>query len=171
MARTVSGERWLQREYRKNLTSLSLSLGDREQPHYKLAWRKCCNWCSGKKILADQFHEGREYIIAGYWSVISAFHNHIHSCKAGDHPKVSALVKGTFNLKPPKPRYPFIWDVDQVLNYLNNLTVSSNLKNSTYKFVMWNIGEMNIHLLWYSFHLYFISYGEFIKRSLLCFSP
>ena len=57
-------------------------------------------------------------------------------CKFGDPPRVSALVKGIFNLKSPKPRYPFIWDVDQVLNHLNNLTVGSDLRNSPYKLVM-----------------------------------
>ena len=74
--------------------------------------------------------------IAGYRLAISAFHNPIDGCKVGDHPRESALVKGIFNLKPPKSRYPFICDMDQVLNYLNSLTVGSNLKNSTYKLVM-----------------------------------
>ena len=45
----------------------------------------------------------------------------------------ASVVKG---LNPTKTWYPFIRDVDQVLNYLNNLTVGSNLKNPTYKLVM-----------------------------------
>ena len=87
--------------------------------------------------MTEQLHEGREYnTIGGYRPSISAFHNPIDGCKVGDCPRVSALVKGIFNLKPPKTRYLFIWDVNQVLNYLNNLTVGSNLKNFTYKLVM-----------------------------------
>ena len=107
--------------------------------YYESAWRKFCGWCSGKKIdpfgcslasvlqfLTKQFHEGWEYnTIAGYRSATSAFHNPIGGCKVGDHPRLSAL-KGIFNLKPPKPSYPFIWDVEQVLNYLKNLTIGSN---------------------------------------------
>ena len=26
-----------------------------------------------------------------------------------------------FNVNPPKPKYIFIWDVEKVLSYLNNL--------------------------------------------------
>ena len=104
---------------------------------YESAEGKHFGWCSGKKIdpfrcslvsvlqfLTEQLHEGREYnLIFRYRSAISAFHNPIDCCKVGDHPRESALVKGIFNLKPLKPRYPFIWDVDQVLNHLN-LTVN-----------------------------------------------
>ena len=49
---------------------------------------------------------------------------------------ISLSNAGIFNLKSPKPRYPFIWNLDQVLNYPNNLTVGSNLKNSTYNLVI-----------------------------------
>ena len=87
--------------------------------------------------MTEQFHEGWEYnTIAGYSSVILAFHNHIDGCKDGDHRRLSSLVTGIFILKSPKPRYLFIWDVKQVLNYPNNLTVGSNLKSSTCKLVM-----------------------------------
>ena len=71
--------------------------------------------------------------IPGYRSIILAFHNPIDGCKVGHQRRLSALVTDIINLKSPKPRYPFIWDVDHVLNYLNNLTVGSNLKSSTYK--------------------------------------
>ena len=87
--------------------------------------------------MTEQFHEAWEYNrIAGYKSVILAFHNPIDGCKVGDHRRLSVLVTGIFNIKSPKPRYRFIWDVDQVLNYPNNLTVGSNLRSSTYKLVM-----------------------------------
>ena len=74
--------------------------------------------------MTGQFHEGWEHnTIAGYRSVILAFHNPIDGCKVDNHRRLSALVTCIFNLKSPEPRYPFIWDVDQVLNYPNNLTV------------------------------------------------
>ena len=109
------------------------------------AWRKFCGWFFGEKVnpfgcflasvlqfLTEQFQEGREYnTIVGYRSAISVFHNLIDGFKVGVHPRVSPLVKYIFKLKLSKPRYSFIWDVDQVLNYLNNLTVGNNLKNST----------------------------------------
>ena len=67
---TVSGESFFQREYYKNLLSLLLILGDREQSLIT-TWRNFCGWCSGKKIdpfgcslasvfqfLTEQYHEG-----------------------------------------------------------------------------------------------------------------
>ena len=146
---TVSRESFLQREYYKNLLSLLLILGDREQSLIK-TWRNFCDWCSGKKIdpfgcslasvfqfLTEQYHEGWEYnTIAGYRSAISAFHNPIDSSTIGDHPRVSAMLKRFFNLKPRKPTFPFIWDVEKILNHRNNLAFGSNLKNFTYKLVI-----------------------------------
>jgi len=34
------------------------------------------------------------------------------------NPKVSSLMTGVFNERPPKPKYVFIWDVEQVLSYI-----------------------------------------------------
>ena len=36
----------------------------------------------------------------------------------GKHPRICSLVSGVFNLRPPKPRYMFVWDVKQVLDFL-----------------------------------------------------
>ena len=30
-------------------------------------------------------------------------------------------MTGTFNNRPPKPRYTFVWDIETVLNYLSKL--------------------------------------------------
>ena len=38
------------------------------------------------------------------------------------HPWISRYFKGVFNLRPPAPRYTFIWDVGKVLEYLRKLT-------------------------------------------------
>ena len=87
--------------------------------------------------MTEQVHQGQEYnTCVGYRLAISAFHNPIDSCKIGGHSRVSCLLKGIFNLKPPKPRHPLIWEVDQVLNYLKNLTVGNNLKNFAYKLLI-----------------------------------
>ena len=117
---------------------------------YESAWRKFCGWCSGQQIdpfrcpltsvlqfLTDQLKEGREYnTIAGYRSAISAFHKPIDGCSVGNHPRISALMKGIFNKKPPKPKYRFIWDVDLVLGHLEALAINDNLGKLTHKLVM-----------------------------------
>ena len=117
--------------------------------HYESSWRKFYSWCKGKEVdpfgcpltsilqfLTDQFKEGLEYkTIAGYRSAISAFHQPLDGCKVGSHPQVSALMKGIFNEKPPKPKYKWIWDVDQVLEYLEKLD-TVNLRSLTHKLVM-----------------------------------
>ena len=106
--------------------------------HYESAWRKFCSWCSEQQIdlfrcsltsvlqfLMDQLKEGREFnTIAGYRSAISAFHQPIDGCSVGKHPRVSALMRGIFNKKPPKPKYRFIWDVDLILGYLETLVIN-----------------------------------------------
>ena len=33
-------------------------------------------------------------------------------------PQIRPLVSGVFDLRPPKPRYMFVWDVKQVLDFL-----------------------------------------------------
>ena len=38
--------------------------------------------------------------------------------KAGQHPRVTALLKGVSNERPPKPRYTAVWDVEQILRQL-----------------------------------------------------
>ena len=47
-------------------------------------------------------------------------------------------MKGIGNLKPPKPKYEMIWDVEQVLNYLRSLPENKdlNLKLVTCKLTM-----------------------------------
>ena len=51
-------------------------------------------------------------------SAISAFHEYIDGMPAGKHPRICSLVSGEFNLRPPKPRYMFVWDAKQVLDFL-----------------------------------------------------
>ena len=36
----------------------------------------------------------------------------------GKHPLIARMLKGVFNERPPRPKYEYVWKVDQVLNYL-----------------------------------------------------
>ena len=53
-------------------------------------------------------------------SAILAFHDPIGGTKVGNHPRISALMTGIFNQRPPQPRYTFTWDVETVLLYLRS---------------------------------------------------
>ena len=62
-------------------------------------------------------------------SAISAYHKKIDNYDVGKHPKVCALLSGVFNERPPKPKYVFVWDVDQVLSYLESLATNNDLSD------------------------------------------
>ena len=52
------------------------------------------------------------------------------------HPLIIRLMKGLFHVRPPKPRYEFIWDTELVLNFLKNLNPTElTLKMLTLKTV------------------------------------
>ena len=103
--------------------------------HYESAWKKWCGWFSEREIsptrsninyildfLAELFEKGLEYrTIGSHRPAISAFHDPIGNIRVGNHPRVSALMSGIFNKKPPQPKYLFIWDVETVLNFLRKL--------------------------------------------------
>ena len=103
--------------------------------HYQSAWGKWVGWCDKQKIsptacdisyvldyLANLFEQGLQYsTIGSHRSAISAFHNPIDGVKIGENPRVSDLMSGIFNQRPPQPRYTFIWDVEVVLKYLRTL--------------------------------------------------
>ena len=85
------------------------------------------------------FHKGYEYnTIAGYRSAISVYHDTIEGFVVGQHPRVSALLSGIFNNRPPQPKYNFIWDVKKVLDFLVTLKSDNecSLKVLTLKLTM-----------------------------------
>ena len=100
--------------------------------NYESAWAKFSCWCNSRQTdpvrcplnftldyLANLFDEQFEYrSINNHRSAISAFHCTIDGFKAGQHPRVTALLKGVSNERPPKPRYTAVWDVEQVLRQL-----------------------------------------------------
>ena len=44
-----------------------------------------------------------------------------------NHPWICRYVKGVFNLRPPRPRYSFIWDVSKVLDFLRSTSPAHKL--------------------------------------------
>ena len=103
--------------------------------HYESAWKKWCGWYSQWEIsstrsninyvldfLAELFKKGLEYRAIGtHRSTIFAFHDPFENIRAGNHSRVSALMSGIFNKRPPQPKHPFIWDVVTVLDFLRKL--------------------------------------------------
>ena len=47
----------------------------------------------------------------------------------GNHPRVSAPLPDVFNMEPPQPKHPFIWNVETVLNLLRKLSGNGLLSN------------------------------------------
>lgn len=45
----------------------------------------------------------------------------------GKHPRVCQLMSGIFVENPTRPRYTFVWDVEQVLRYLDGLPENEHL--------------------------------------------
>ena len=88
------------------------------------------------EYLTFPFNYGNEYrTINLHRSAVSAFHQYIDGLPVGKHPWICSLVSGVFNLRPPKPRYMFVWDVKQVQDFLKEMFRDndqlSNTKNYT----------------------------------------
>jgi len=63
-------------------------------------------------------------------TAISAYHHHkIDGHPVGQHQQVCALMTGIFNEKPPKPKYVYIWDVEQALTYIKSLPENNCLSD------------------------------------------
>ena len=72
--------------------------------------------------MAELFEKGSEFRTIGtHRSAISTFHDPIENIRVGNHPRVSVLMSGIFNKRPPQQEYPFIWDVETVLDFLRKL--------------------------------------------------
>ena len=55
----------------------------------------------------------------------------------GNFALAKRVLKGIFELKPPSPRYEFVWDVNIVLDFLNNFNDEAmSLEVLTHKLVM-----------------------------------
>ena len=80
--------------------------------------------------MAELFEKGLEYRTIGtHRSVKSAFRDPIENIRVGNHPRVSALMSGISNLRPPQPKYSFISDVKTDLDFLRKLPGSDFLSD------------------------------------------
>jgi integrase len=70
----------------------------------------------------------REYrTINNHRSAISAFHAEIDGHKAGQHPRVTGLLKGIAYAKPPNPKTNAVWDVNILVNHWEQAPQNSEL--------------------------------------------
>ena len=102
--------------------------------NYESTWKQWVLWCSGRGLdpsscpivhvldyLADLYQKGFQYRYIGvHRSAISCYHDPVvfqgGLTTVGKHPRVSELMSGISNKRPPKPRYSFTWDVERVLS-------------------------------------------------------
>ena len=119
---------------------------------YNSAWRKWERWLTTHntdpfsanianvlEFLTEEFKAGRGYMSLNcYRSAISSTHLPIQGFAVGKHPLVCRLLKGTFNLKPPQPKYFCFWEVGKVLSFLHQPGDNANLslKELTMKLAM-----------------------------------
>ena len=70
-------------------------------------------------------------------SAISAYHVHVDDKPVRQHPLVSSYLSGIFNSHPPQPKYLFVWDAQEVLNFSQHGVKQIDLeeKNLALKFV------------------------------------
>ena len=81
-------------------------------------------------FLAQLFEKKFEYsTINTYRSSLSAHHDKVGNQPVGKHPKVCNLMTGVFNRNPPKPRYVFILDIEQVLTFIKGMPNNTELSD------------------------------------------
>ena len=111
--------------------------------NYESSWRKWSGWCLQRQVdpfrcslsyildfLAELFSKGFAYrTINCHRSALSAYHDLLEGFPVGKHPRVTALMTGVFNKRPPQPRYTFIWDVDQVLEHIQKFYPHESLSD------------------------------------------
>ena len=79
-------------------------------------------------FLAVLYQEGYQYnSVNAYRSAISSVHEKTDGVPVGQHPIITRLVKGIFNVRPPIPWYSSTWNVQDVLNYLKSCGQSGTL--------------------------------------------
>ena len=69
------------------------------------------------------------FTINTYRSALSAYHEKVDNQPVGKRSKVCNLMTGVFNRNPPKPRYVFIWDIEQVLTFIREMLNNTELSD------------------------------------------
>ena len=86
---------------------------------YESAWKRWVSWCDQRntnplsasladilQFLTDLYKEGKEYsTVNTHRSAISMSHMSIDGVVVGKHPTVCRLMQGSFNSRPPRPKY------------------------------------------------------------------
>lgn len=91
------------------------------------------------EFLTDLYEKGHSYnSLNTARSALSSLGISLESYTAGTHPLIVRFLRGVYNIRPPKPRYAKIWDVNKVLLYLRKLSPVKTLsmKDLTLKLVM-----------------------------------
>ncbi|XP_064467818.1 uncharacterized protein LOC135378673 [Ornithodoros turicata] len=120
---------------------------------YNSCWRRWDSWCSAR--LLDPFspplntvlnflaylhyQEHLSYrTINSYRSALSQTIGVCEGHPLGEHPAVTRLLKGVFNLNPPRPRYSDMWPVESVTSFISSLGENDSLplRLLSYKLVM-----------------------------------
>ena len=122
------------------------------EKRYGGAWGQWLEWCSGQGVqaaaptlsnildyLASLFDGGAQYrTINLHRSALSSTLKPIDGFCVGQHPLVCRLLKGAFNLRPPRPKLCPTWSVKGVLDTLRDWSPASklSLKCLSYKTAM-----------------------------------
>lgn len=100
---------------------------------YQSAWNNWFDWCI-KRGLDPLLHDlnnvlqyltelhGKGYAtrtINVHRSMLSMTLDPIDAISIGEHPLISRLLEGCFNLNPPQPRYNSTWDPEVVISHLS----------------------------------------------------
>ena len=98
--------------------------------------------CSVNKILqflTKFFIMGCEhYTLVEFMLVILVYHEIINEIPVKKELRISTLFAGVYSIKPPQPRYTFIWDVKKVTDFLttSNSPSELSLKDLTLKLTL-----------------------------------
>ena len=90
------------------------------------------------EFLSYLYHNGASYsAVNSARCALSTLLVNNAGINVGNSALVKRVLKGIFELKPPSPRYEFIWDVNIVLYFLKNLNDEAmSLEILTHKLVM-----------------------------------
>ena len=110
----------------QTVTLTESSRRSRTQNHYKVCWYQSMETNSISptfnqvlEFLASLYLDGLEYnTISCYRSSISAYHNKLRDVPIAQNEKVSKLLMGILNKKPPQPKCLFVWDISIVINFM-----------------------------------------------------
>lgn len=133
-------------------TIIQASLRYSTKNKYSQYWNQFFSYCNNNKIslnnikiqhvinfLSINFDNGNSYShIKSLKSAIGHLVNFPPYTKLGDHPIMKKFMTGLFNLRPPKPKLGFVWDVKIVFDHFKILTENQFLPDNilTYKLVI-----------------------------------